>query len=113
MSDRRLLEMAARAEGRQPPYDAHGVFTAWVGDTENGHWWNPLDDDGDALRLAMTLDICIHLNREELTVICQSWRPNGLFKIISGYTKDTDVRRCIVGVAAKIGAGKPDGWAKP
>jgi len=59
MENRELLELAAKAEGRHPPCDANGVWSAWVGSMENGHWWNPLEDDGDAFRLAHKLGIQI------------------------------------------------------
>ena len=54
MSDRELLELAAKAAG----IDAH--VTEWsstVEDDEGDYLkpWNPLTDDGDALRLAVTI----------------------------------------------------------
>jgi hypothetical protein len=62
MNSRSLLERAAKAAGLVPddgnPYDQfyglsikrepQGVFTPC-------YWWNPLTDDGDALRLAVKL----------------------------------------------------------
>jgi hypothetical protein len=56
VTDRELLEAAAKAAGMEP-------FTAWGQTFVNGNGapgglrWNPLDDDGDALRLAVTLGI--------------------------------------------------------
>ena len=52
MTDRELLENAAKAAGL--PWDQ------WVinGDAS----WNPLTDDGDALRLAVKLGICFGPN---------------------------------------------------
>jgi len=44
-TDRELLEKAAKAAGIDPQWD--GLF--WQ--------WNPLTDDGDALRLAVTLGL--------------------------------------------------------
>lgn len=52
MSDRELLELAAKAAG----IDVNGAMRAdWL----NGHstYWNPLTDDGDALRLAVKLNL--------------------------------------------------------
>lgn len=53
MNDRQLLELAAKAVGAR-----------WhVGDWNGSHWtldgdfWSPLDDDGDALRLAHKLGL--------------------------------------------------------
>ncbi|NOV27399.1 hypothetical protein E5S69_28260 [Cupriavidus necator] len=55
MTDRDLLVLAAKAAGmrlmRTP--DVGGVFVL------DGREWNPLEDDGDALRLAVSLHICI------------------------------------------------------
>ena len=64
MTDRELLEKAAKAVGI--------VIEDWTGDTPRvikmfrGHSpryseWNPLDDDGDALRLAVKLKLEIDI----------------------------------------------------
>ena len=69
MTDRELLEMAAKSAGIE--YDADsskpnpisGVFFGlWLviqGEPYQGQrrYWNPLTDDGDALRLAVKLSI--------------------------------------------------------
>ena len=55
MEDRELLELAAKACGMPRPVDDNGVWSAWVGTLENGHWWEPLGDDGDAFRIAALL----------------------------------------------------------
>jgi hypothetical protein len=55
MTDRELLELAAKAEGIE-------ITGQWSNDdrmythTSLG-WWNPLVDDGDALRLAVKLGL--------------------------------------------------------
>jgi hypothetical protein len=53
MTDRKLLELAAKAAGIEVHWDA--TDTAWL------KWpsfsWNPLTDDGDALRLATKLNL--------------------------------------------------------
>ena len=59
MSDRELLELAARAAGDIP----NAVIGAepgyyWCGDTCRQQW-NPLTDDGDALRLAVKLKLFV------------------------------------------------------
>jgi hypothetical protein len=76
MTDRELLEAAARAAGH--PIDAGhfaaaerpGAWWGWVyidgsGDPppEDSAWtelWNPLTDDGDAFRLAVKLEIAVN-----------------------------------------------------
>lgn len=54
MNDRELLEAAAKAAGLQTRADDYGKLRA----SPDGHWWpvwNPLESDGDALRLAAKL----------------------------------------------------------
>jgi hypothetical protein len=62
MTDSELLTLAGKAIG---------LDIGWNDDTESGFWgewrglpqwmeWNPLEDDGDALRLSVTLGIQIH-----------------------------------------------------
>ena len=60
MTDRELLELAAKAAGVEGRYSAQYAGTrAYGGIWHNGTRWNPLDDDGDALRLAVKLGICV------------------------------------------------------
>lgn len=104
--DDSLLAMAAKAEGRPPPYDQHGIFSAWVGDMVNGHWWNPLEDDGDALRLALKTGLSIevipahdsvmaHIDNQEFSV--------SIIEALDNY----GARRAIVRAAAEIGRKMP------
>lgn len=48
-TDRELLELAAKAAGRDPYFDGPHTPTSW----------DPLTDDGDALRLAVKLQLQI------------------------------------------------------
>lgn len=61
MNDRELLESAARAAGISGTYARmHQTYgDQWVDGIDAGGpaYWNPLADDGDALRLAVKLDI--------------------------------------------------------
>ena len=65
-TDRELLELAAKAARYQ--YAKHGGYIVVDGIPGN---WNPLTDDGDALRLAVRLKIDIEFDdlngREILT----------------------------------------------
>ena len=56
MTDRELLELAAKAEGREVKYM---TVTNAAGECVDRFiaCWNPLTDDGDALRLAVNLQI--------------------------------------------------------
>lgn len=52
MNDRTLLELAARAAGIDPVLAEPINFSTGV-----EYYWNPRDDDGDALRLAVDAGI--------------------------------------------------------
>lgn len=55
MTDKELLELAAKAAGIKPTINAVG-WPAWTTGHGSGCFaWNPLEDDGDALRLAVRL----------------------------------------------------------
>jgi len=92
MNDRKLLELAAKAAGIDPNWD--GLY--WQ--------WNPLTDDGDALRLAVKLDIVPRvINR-----VAFAWR-SGVCDIQEQVGNDPQaaVRRAITRAAAEIGKGMP------
>ena len=59
MTDRELLELAAKAAG----YDV-----TWLKNSQFIHgsddWWDPLTDDGDALRLAVKLHMQVSITTE-------------------------------------------------
>ena len=67
MADRELLELAAKAAGKKidkSPYNGGGQGNTGFDcmgrvalDWHNGKFWDPLGDDGDALRLAVKLGI--------------------------------------------------------
>lgn len=101
MSDRELLELAAKASG----YDVMRTVSGnLVVDFKK---WNPLEDDGDALRLAVNLDIsirqsfamvsadypCIDADFNERKVICEL--------VLDDYFSAS--RRVVVRAAAEIG----------
>ncbi|MDU4249053.1 hypothetical protein [Pseudomonas sp.] len=110
MNDTELLTLAAKASGMEPPFDSLGGLRAWVGSADGGHWWNPLEDDGDALRLAVKLDI--HVKRYAGSTTAQElgsveshtehdhWPQNDNDQMSS-------TRRAIVTAAAKIGRTMP------
>lgn len=96
MTDRELLEMAAKAAGNGAKFrsaDAFGLYDMIVGNSQS---WNPLDDDGDALRLAV-----------KLAFINPGCWPNPGYemeKLIAAGRPDWNVatRRAIVRAAAEI-----------
>jgi len=103
MTDRELLELAAKAAGIfDLRFDNKGVAY------RNVHIeWNPLTDDGDALRLAVKLQMCIGIVPSNIkdgyaTVALAPANP-----VEIGETHNDDpyaaTRRAIVRAAAEIG----------
>lgn len=95
MTDKELLEMAAKAAGM-----GYAPFSP-----KNGYDWNPLNDDGDALRLAVKLRL--NLNFEEFdgveyACVVPSKSHQGYDEPM-GDDRAADTRRAIVRAAAEIG----------
>ena len=105
-SDRELLEMAAKAAGLPMceewdcAADGDGILIgAGNGDLKP---WNPLTDDGDALRLAVKLDISLLGDfPQNIVVVAFDAR-----RIIEKHDGDqyAATRRAIVRAAAAIGS---------
>lgn len=98
--DKRLLEMAAKAAGWLVYEDACG---------NRGSWWRPLDDDGDALRLACALEIDVSFRVVGGSRV-EALAPGGP-RIIERYTQASErasaTRLAIVRAAAAIGEKMP------
>lgn len=101
MADRELLELAAKASGIPRPVDDNGAWSAWVGSPENGHWWNPLEDDGDCLRMALDLNLQVRFNYP--SQIGQNCR------IEANRIRCAAYRRAAVEMAAEIGKSMQEG----
>ena len=118
MTDRELLELAAKAAGYKKYYTHYlgrdsfvtydEIYYSEVKErqvTEDKTMdWNPLTDDGDALRLAVDLLMSVEISKDEdFTYVyagevprryaCEMWRDD----------KDAATRRAIVSAAAAIG----------
>jgi uncharacterized protein (DUF1684 family) len=102
MTDRELLELAAKAAG----YDAEW-FEDPYGDcfVIGNSAWLPLTNDGDALRLAVKLHV--NLNFESYCVQAQTKHNGKEIKIDEFVSKSFPIenanRRAIVRAAAEIG----------
>ena len=96
MDDRELLELAAKAVGHAiDPIDAMHEPEDWA-------CWNPLTDDGDALRLAAGL--CLNVLSSEACVVVEDEKGVECIEYFYGpedYTSGW--RRAIVRAAAEIG----------
>ena len=65
MTDRELLEAAARAAGMSKMLAWTPGATPWLRvDPDLSRPWNPLTDDGDALRLAVKLELVVDFAQE-------------------------------------------------
>jgi hypothetical protein len=104
MTDRELLEAAAKAAGIRLEWD--GDPRDWQPMHYEGktyHAWNPLTDDGDALRLAHRLNISISLPEDAAHVLAVS--RIGIIREPGSVIES--VRRAIVRAAAAIGGATP------
>ena len=93
MTDRELLELAAKAAGYE--LRLHEDGTAYSDNRAVGYWsvWNPLTDDGDALRLAVKLGMM------EVAEVLSYWLKQD-FRSGDPYAA---TRQAIVRAAAEIG----------
>jgi len=120
MTDKELLENAAKAAGIDGQYASLDEFPDWMTchDGEGIYFtgsqaWNPLTDDGDALRLAVKLS-----QMEGGLALCLNSRLNS-YGFAQCYTNENTVsptedmshdpyaatRRAIVRAATEIGKG--------
>ena len=95
MTDRELLEWAAKAAGLQNAKPAMGCGIVHGG----GMYWNPLADDGQALRLAVALGLVVDCSRPSAGPPFYSH----LHAEIAMKDRDAATRRAIVRAAAEIG----------
>lgn len=98
-TDRELLELAARAAGIEIKLHPNRGIMKSLLFVSGGKNWNPLTDDGDALRLAVALRMDLNINDEE----CDAFHPDGCVSEVGGFDTATVVRRAIVRAAAAIG----------
>lgn len=116
MTDRELLELAAKANGGLVYVNGIG----WIHEDDGGDrgaWWNPLADDGDAMRLA--IELCISItpypvySEPKHSVIVKRRRHGDMMResnpteVVESYGLDPSAatRRAIVRAAAEIGKG--------
>jgi len=99
MTDRELLELAAKAAGMPTHTDGVGFLMA------HHPSWNPLTDDGDALRLAVKLGIAVqcHLHDGEGYALAGAGEIPNAVDIRPNDDPYAATRRAIVRAAAEIG----------
>jgi hypothetical protein len=97
MTDRELLEMAAKAYLSAEHLNCEAYMIGFMSN------WNPLTDDGDALRLAVDLSLDVHINQNHVEIFSGD---------LDDYIDQTPIygdvraatRRAIVRAAAAIGS---------
>jgi hypothetical protein len=106
MTDRELLEAAAKAAGLTILHWPQDDYTI-VQDGARQYGWNPLVFDSDALRLAVTLRIDINHDRKLGIDLVYAAAPGTLWSQASEERYGADpyaaTRRAIVRAAAEIG----------
>ena len=99
MTDRELLELAAKAAGIY-------LTIEWLGHEKYKPDWNPLTDDGDALRLAVQLRIRMlfptEIGQDKVEIYGLNRHTEALFTDPYAAT-----RRAITRAAAEIGRAMP------
>lgn len=113
MTDKELLELAAKAAGIVGEWvkDANYIQDRWYFNVPydnqgmlSGFEWNPLTDDGDALRLAVKLELTIGKPFEHKIALV--WLDD-ITSFAGNSEKEGGIyaatRRAIVRAAAKIG----------
>ena len=104
MNDRELLELAAKAAGLVIGFSKTSPEQwrpyVWNDEKKRGRWWNPLTDDGDALRLAANLLIQIYPDNDEVEIF--HMEIGYIVEPTNGDVLDA-TRRAIVRAAAEIG----------
>lgn len=102
MRDEKLLRLAAKAAG----YEADDCIGDWMWvltDSGTWNWWNPLKNDGDALRLAVKLGVNLALPYPSTVfVVCSAGTAEDILERAKP-DPYTATRRAIVRAAAEIG----------
>ena len=121
MSDRELLEMAAKAYADPNISQGGENFIRLIGRDENFGCdvmvqWNPLTNDGDALRLAVRLNLAVVLHPALNQALVRPYHTLDMDRECrEDCEKHTDhfaaTRRAIVRAAAEIGRQMQEGGA--
>ncbi len=127
MTDRELLGLAAKAAGiaLRWPGAGSGLHPRRT-DDDSWNTWNPLEDDGDALRLAVKLNVWPYASCEEggcgrigVWHMAESGRMTDTYGVDCWWgddapdtanrssSKQSATRNAIVRAAAEIGRGMP------
>lgn len=98
--DRELLELAAKAAGHDRTRTCIDDWFWILNEDDDWHPWNPLTDDGDALRLAVKLGLTVEILNKRLE---PHTKVNGRYEEEHRNDPNRATRRAIVRAAAEIG----------
>ena len=110
MKNKKLIKLAGKAIGVKVKFAEDGY--PFFYDETFYHFWNPLEDDGDALRLALALDIsvCVYHDCSQPKPWLRVEDSEGNWVFVDpdkfGKCKFSATRRAIVEAAAFIGSRK-------
>lgn len=109
-TDRELLELAAKAAGIKHVGPGLGGVCLLIPDPKGREYptgWNPLDDDGDALRLATELGIGFNWSKVRGQAYVHTAHVFVEFGSKGQPSRQEATRRAIVRAAAEIGRSMP------
>lgn len=102
MNDRELLDLAARGAGIDVTFRGDEPYGRWKRTRGSGvMYWDPLGNDGDALRLAILLNMELRATDDRCT--CKVPNVTPLQDVFVSGNPTLAVRRAIVMTAAAIG----------
>jgi hypothetical protein len=104
-TDREYLELAAKAAGIEGEWEEHPLFdgrdTSGIYVVGHTFLWNPIADDGDALRLAVTCGLVVDCSRPSAG---EPYKQHAIWRDETMSNAEL-TRRAIVRAAAEIGKG--------
>lgn len=113
MTDRELLELAAKAAGGQVRFDLSPDEAPWLQGVVDGRpqpypvRWNPLTDDGDALRLMVKIGIRgyfgLEVQKPCVQATCFEPWEHCAYEEYKNQDPYAATRRALVRAAAEIG----------
>lgn len=108
MNDRELLEMAAKTAGIPSRLVGAQPGLYWCEETKSCMYqWNPLADDGDALRLAVKLHMSVDIDEHETSTYAYAGKSPRVYAMEIWHSSPTvATRRAIVRAAAELGRNK-------
>ena len=109
MTDKKLLELAAKAAGIEFEYDSPthcGYYSEWRG-LPQWNYWNPLIGDDDAFRLAVKLNMDVVFDFDRVMAVYGNGDGICITEYFYELPTPTDryaaTRKAIVRAAAEIG----------